>query len=1256
MAQLFKKNILIEKLENFIIPNSDEKIEILKKWNNLYQNQILKTKKEEELEAPFWDEIFWKVLDYNSITENDIYNRKFQPKVPEWWQKADIGLWFFGSENEIMQVIIELKDSNTSLDKPQQRAWNLTPVQQAFKYKPYFKECDFVIVSNFYETRLYIDNYYDFEVWTLTDLVNPKDNYFNFRKFYYLLSKENLIAEKWESNTKSLISVIRIQEKEITKKFYSEYSLLRKELFKDIVVNNNIKKSELDFILNKTQKIIDRIIFIHFCEDLWLLPAWKLKENLLRAEEIGFSPWEMLKKFFEFVNSWSERLGIPNGYNGWLFKEDKELNQIKIWNDICKKFVNLWDYDFANDLSVNILGHIFEQSISDIEEIKDQLSKDEDIEKTSKRKKDGIFYTPEYIVDYIVKNSVGKKIDEWEEELKEKHNLKEEITDKNYTKRAILVYEELKEKVENIKVLDPACWSGAFLVKVFDFLLDKNKEIANKLQDLWINQGLFSSESYFKTILQNNIYWVDLNEESVEITKLGLWLKTAQKGKKLANLDKNIKCGNSLIDDENIAWNKAFKWEEEFSDIFKQGVASPCSQKKAFHITWVTHNSRVSERMIQYKVEKWEWVYFDEKQEVLITWYIRDIVKEDNLKVLAYNICKDHIHMLLVCEENDLSNIIRKIKWKSSQKYKQYLRIDKDESFSLWAQKYNNSYIETDEKFTEVINYIENNRIKHELPLNKGLQPLVQEMLCSYDEAFDISTSWNRWWFDVIVWNPPYGANLDELSKEYCKKTYENVHTRTIETFNYFISKSQSILKNGWFLAFIVPNNLLFQNEYEKTRLFLLEQNQIYLLINLWDSVFEDATVPSCMFFIKKEKTKEYKINYWDVRFTEQKNNLNTSEEYLNNEIKKNPWTIFWINPKISKIIWKVAKKSYLVDEIAEEMASWISTWWDKIFRIDENIVKNYSLEKDLLKKCLVWWNIWKYSIDFQWDLLIYTNREVKIDNFPNTKNYLEQFKEQLSQKRETKKWMIPYWSLHWPRYKELFEDEKIILRQTSDSIIATYDKDGFYVLNSILVLKIDKKYQNIDYKFVISILNSKLNNFIYKNFTQEEGRVFAEVKPINVRKLFIPNISLPAQQPFIEKTDKMLELNKSLQPLIQKFLNRLRSTFWIEKFSGKLEKFYELEFWDFVKELSKMNVSCEHGIVPEQGVATPCSKEVYPCSKKVKLSLKEQDAWEDYFDSYKKEILDLKSQINTCDKEIDEMVFDLYWLDEEERKVVLGK
>lgn len=570
MAQLFKKHIVKEKLQDFEIPNLEEKIEVLKKWEKLHKDGSLKNKKEEELEWPFWADFFWKILDYSSFWENEIYNRKFQPKVPEWGQKADIGLWFFWETSDIMKVVVELKDAKTSLDKPQQRAWNLTPVQQAFKYKPYFKECDFIIVSNFIETRLYIDSYYDYEAWTLEDLVNPKDNYFNFRRFYYLLNKQNLITKKWDSNTKSLLSLIRIQEKEITKQFYKEYTILRKELFKDIVANNPwFKKTQLDFLLSKTQKIIDRIIFIHFCEDLGLLPQWKLKEVIDYGEKSLATTWETLQNFFRAVDKWSEKLGIPDWYNGGLFHEDLELNNLKVWDEICKKFIDMWEYDFADELSVNILGHIFEQSISDIEELKDKINRQEEAT-LSKRKKDWVFYTPEYIVDYIVKNSVWKKIDEWEEELKQKHNLKEEITDKNYEKRAILVYEELQQKVHNIKVLDPACWSGAFLVKVFDFLLDKNKEIANKLQDLSWNNALnmFQTEAYFKDILQNNIYWVDLNEESVEITKLSLWLKTASKGKKLANLDKNIKCGNSLIDDKEIAWEKAFVWETEFKEIF----------------------------------------------------------------------------------------------------------------------------------------------------------------------------------------------------------------------------------------------------------------------------------------------------------------------------------------------------------------------------------------------------------------------------------------------------------------------------------------------------------------------------------------------------------------------------------------------------------------------------------------------------------------------------------------------------------------
>lgn len=115
-------------------------------------------------------------------------------------------------------------------------------------------------------------------------------------------------------------------------------------------------------------------------------------------------------------------------------------------------------------------------------------------------------------------------------------------------------------------MIDPACGSGAFLVYVFDYLMAENQRVGDIL-----GNTIFSTDEYVKDILRNNIYGVDLNEESVEITKLSLWLKSAQKGKKLTSLDDNIKCGNSLIDDSEVAGNKAFNWHTEFAEIFKNG-------------------------------------------------------------------------------------------------------------------------------------------------------------------------------------------------------------------------------------------------------------------------------------------------------------------------------------------------------------------------------------------------------------------------------------------------------------------------------------------------------------------------------------------------------------------------------------------------------------------------------------------------------------------------------------------------------------
>lgn len=566
MASIFKKSVLLNKLKTFKIPNFEENLQIIQRWHNDYHKGTLKSDKETSREQAFNQDFFIKILGYEAQPATPY---SLVPKArTDKGQEPDLILGFFNETHRKLASVVELKDASTALDKPQQRAGNLSPIQQAFKYKSQYSKCPFVIACNFYEFRLFQDNQLDYEVWTLDDLLNPKNDYFEFKRFYYLLCKDNFTSTKGKSKTENLLADIRVEQEKITKKFYKEYKELRLELLRDLYKNNESIRNNIEFGIEKAQKLIDRIVFVGFCEDRGLLPDNTLYKVLSLSEEAFGSLWATLKGFFEAIDKGSTKLEIPEGYNGGLFKNDPDLNNLKISDSILKKFAEIGKYDFEEDLSVTILGHIFEQSISDLEEIKEKVNESkglENIEKVGKRKKDGIFYTPDYIVEYIIQNTVGKYLLEKEEELKKKHNLKDDIENKNYLKREKTVYTEYQVILENIKILDPACGSGAFLVKVVDFLLAEHKRIGHILGNI------FSINEYSKSILRNNIFGVDLNHESVEITKLSLWLKTAQKGKKLTTLDNNIKCGNSLIDDQSIAGNKAFNWKQEFPDIFKDG-------------------------------------------------------------------------------------------------------------------------------------------------------------------------------------------------------------------------------------------------------------------------------------------------------------------------------------------------------------------------------------------------------------------------------------------------------------------------------------------------------------------------------------------------------------------------------------------------------------------------------------------------------------------------------------------------------------
>jgi type I restriction-modification system DNA methylase subunit len=268
---------------------------------------------------------------------------------------------------------------------------------------------------------------------------------------------------------------------------------LREEIWHNLLDLNAEKHYGRNFYLYKVQKLIDCIIFIRFCKENGALD----NDAVLEALNNKFVPgkYNRLKFLFQAMDGGNPEIDIAK-FNGGLFATDADLDCLNISDEIIDKIVILYAHDFGSDLDVNILGHIFEQSISDLENLTGDNEK--------KRKKDGVFYTPSYITEYIVREAVGGWLADSKAAIKAKDASKD-------------WWKEYAEKLKSIKVLDPACGSGAFLVKVFDYLQNEWREVQKHIKMEWT----------YKDILTHNIYGVDINPASIGITKLSLWLKTA---------------------------------------------------------------------------------------------------------------------------------------------------------------------------------------------------------------------------------------------------------------------------------------------------------------------------------------------------------------------------------------------------------------------------------------------------------------------------------------------------------------------------------------------------------------------------------------------------------------------------------------------------------------------------------------------------------------------------------------------------------
>ena len=1353
---LFQKNIV----KKYLAQMAEEQVsEAWEKYKAYFLNaeiqQNIRQSKEEQFQEGFLRELFVKVMGY-TLNPSPGYNLITEQKNETDSKKADGAILLGGK----VVGVIELKDHKTT---------DLSKVEtQAFGYKSKHEGTQLVVISNFEKLRLYIDNAVNHEEWNLFTL-----SYEGFQRLYLCLAwpqVEQGIALRMKAESVS-------SEDQITNSLYRDYSRFKRELFADIVANNpydngaspiatgndndNSKgacplvtsdvsdEREWQLLLfKKTQKLLDRLLFIFFAEDCGLLPPNSMVQIIDQWEQLKdmdeYRPfYDRVKKYFGYMNTGFKGKHYEIfAYNGGLFKPDEVLDSITISDELLVEHTRrLSTYDFESDVDVNILGHIFENSLSEIEEVTQSImgnasgplanNAGEPPALPSKRKQDGVFYTPQYITKYIVENTVGRLCSEKKLEL----NIREEeyFSDQRrqmQTKRRLLdQLQQYREWLLQITILDPACGSGAFLNAALQFLMAEHKLIDE--MEAKITGSTIEFKGVENSILENNLFGVDINEESVEIAQLALWLRTAKPHRKLSSLNQNIKCGNSLINNgarplvnngnnnearpfvnNSDAINngaspiatitgdtRSFVWEKEFPRVFR------LKEKRVWHIVTATHDSRTSLRMEEKHVRELRYhgtkpdadpVILSEQEELLVCRIIDEIAREDSLNIVAFNICRDHFHLLLVCEEREVSKIVGKIKSKTaiainksrdastmttttarglaplSPTMSPPLSTAPPVSRSIWTQKFGCNELTTREHLQQTIQYINSNRTKHGLsPLscqhdgnirndngnNKGASPLAA--IVDYDTAFREEYEGG---FDVVIGNPPYVSAKTQLASETMSTQrqqiidsgrYSTLHQKWDLYIPFIELGIRHLCKDKGVCAMIVPFPLVNQLYAKKCREMLLGHYSLYELSDLRGTkVFDDATVTSTIFFVERSNREQI---------------VDISKIEGGSLIKVFKKDIVSLLQDEESYVWNLDENTTRADrhKNMNRLGDFCYISKGMVLNSDEKSAKGAFKKEDLisLTRDEIHWREYVEAKD--------------IDKYQiNRIRYLEYDTDrspaQLS--RPTFRELYTCSKLLTNKIGELkaVVDENNLLCDQTNRICVLWKElhgvDNASINNSIKKFskytrrQLEDLSSSVSLLYILAILNSRYGNYLL-NSIRGVGNI--DINPEYLRQIPIPKMELcdetmgqtsgqtmgqtmgqtRGQAPLLSSHDDAITVAMGLAPLsIPSLASRMLSL------HADLQK----KRSQFLRRLTeniegvKINGALEQfDHLTFADFAKELKKQKHP------LSLAQQDEWEEYFAARQQQCRELEQQIAATDCEIDLRVYRLYGLTHDEVLIV---
>lgn len=751
--------------------------------------------------------------------------------------------------------------------------------------------------------------------------------------------------------------------------------------------------------------------------------------------------------------------------------------------------------------------------------------------------KDGSFFTPGFITMYMcretIRRSVVQKFREAGYQLSESSDLSKSFNE---------LYDKIEDRQEanniinSLKICDPAVGSGHFLVSALNeiiaikndlkILQDREGRRLKEYQFEVVNDELIVTDEdgeFFEyspsnkesqrvqetlfhekqTIIENCLFGVDINPNSVKICRLRLWVellkhtyyKTSERHAELdsasaqsqtlkqvqgdghrqletlPNIDINIKCGNSLI--------SRFDLDADIKEALKKSRWNIESYKNAVN----------SYRNAQSKEEKHE-------MERLI-----NDIKNDFRSEISKN---DPKLKRLYKLNGELANLTTQTSlFDMAAKEKK-----------AWKKKVEKLTADTQKLETE-IEEIKNNKI-YENAFEWRFE--FPEVLNEQGEFIG---------FDTVIGNPPWGANVPEASLKFIKEANSDIIVRMTDTFMFFINLSFKISSKNALVCQIVPDVLLYQVDNERLRKKILLQTQLLLAVNLGDNIFEDVARPSCIVLIRN-RTGNSNVNIIDFK----RNSGIPLEYYESNQVNSEVFKLLpntVIATRNIESYKMLARLSFgkLMDFLDDEgIQRGVSPDLKQAFIVDDQVIEQYDLEVDYIFPTVTGGrDVSRYYSRDIGKRIIYTKKSDDIDSIPNIVKYISQWQTEITCK-EVLQDKHPIWALHRARDKKVFDKpEKLIGVVTGDKITISIDNCYLYPTDGLYIFNSNGHYSNL---FILGLLNAKLSTYLYRLISMEENRTLAQVKPTLVQELPLKSGFNEVQVEHVEsKVSQILSLKK---------------------------------------------------------------------------------------------------------------------------------